>query len=75
MSTPSESHPLLTELAHLFAAVPSTQLRRNVEELYHAYLAEPETVLPSKEIAMSMYFLIRFLNEMEDQNELTVNNR
>ncbi len=65
MSIHTESHPLLTELEHLFAAVPPTQLRRNVEELYHAYLAEPESVLPSKEIAVSVYFLIRFLNEVE----------
>ena len=66
MDHPIQTYPLLTELEHLFAAVPPTQLRRNVEELYHAYLAEPQSVLPSKEIAVSVYFLVRFLNEVEE---------
>ncbi len=63
---------LLNELEDLFATIPPTQLRRNMEELYHAYLAEPTAVLPSKDIAVSFYFLIRFLNEVELLEESNV---
>ncbi len=63
-----QDHQILEELHDLFHTQPPAVLRRNMEELYHAYLAEPNAVLPSKDIAISFYFLIRFLNTAEELN-------
>lgn len=59
---------ILNELKDLFEFVPPATLRRNLEDLFFLHLSsQEETSLPNqKELIKNFYYLINFLNEMED---------
>ena len=59
---------ILNELKDLFAFVAPAVLRRNLEDLFFLQLtSEQEVALPNqKELITNFYYLINFLNEVED---------
>lgn len=60
---------LLKELKDLFAFVPPAELRRTIEDLFFCHLTrDAYDRLPNeKKSYQNLYFLINFLNEVEDQ--------
>lgn len=60
---------ILNELKDLFQFVPPAKLRRSLEDIFFQHFSsQDEVCLPNqKEIVSNFYFLINFLNEVEDQ--------
>lgn len=60
---------LLNEIKDLFEFVPPATLRRNLEDLFFAHFSSLEEVsLPNqKELIKNFYYLINFLNEVENK--------
>ncbi len=59
---------IMNELKDLFEFVRPALLRRNLEDLFFLHLtSEQEIVLPNqKELITNFYYLINFLNEVEE---------
>jgi len=59
---------MLSELKDLFQFVPPGTIRRNLEDLYFLYMSSTEDPdLPNqKGFVANFYYLINFLNEMDD---------
>ena len=60
---------LLNEVRELFQFVSPSALRRNLEDIFFLHLSsQEEVILPNqKELIKNFYYLINFLNEVEDQ--------
>ncbi len=59
---------MLSELKDLFHFVPPNIIRRNLEDLYFLYMSSAEDPdLPNqKNFTTNFYYLINFLNEMDE---------
>lgn len=57
---------MLQELKDLFAFVHPASIRRNLEDLYFLYLSSSEDPDLPTGFAQNFYFLVNFLNEMEE---------
>lgn len=57
------------ELELLFAFAPPKELKRSLNQLFYAYIIRTE-ILPEdyKKTAEDIYFLMKFLERMEDLN-------
>lgn len=59
---------ILNELKDMFEFASPSKIRRSLEDLFFTHLTSEDACLPNeKDLIKSFYYLINFLNEMEDQ--------
>ena len=57
---------ILSELKSMFEFAPPAHLRRSIEDLFFIYLSIDEEIHINKQLTEHVYFLINFLNEVEN---------